>query len=203
MRNPLLTSERLYLRPLETADAAALAAFTAAETESFFDDGRFPQSAIAVERWIRDLHAKQPPREIQLAVCLRDGDRFIGILGISGIDWVNRTAESESYLGDVEARGKGYGPEAKWLLLEYAFDHLQLHALRSFVWEPNWRSAAAVRRQGYREAGRLKTAHVKEGVYRDEVVFDMLREEYLEGRERWRADQSRRREAVQEREAGA
>lgn len=203
MRNPLLSSERLYLRPLETTDAAALAAFSAAETETFFDDGRIPMSPLAYERWIADLHRKQPPDEIQLAVVLRVDDRLIGVLGVSGIDWVNRTAESESYLGDVAARGQGYGPEAKWLLLEYGFDHLQLHALHSFVWEPNWRSAAAVRRQGYHEVGRLKTGHPKDGTYRDTLVFDMLREDYLEGRERWRAEQARRRGAGVPGDSGA
>lgn len=192
MRNAILESERLYLRPLETSDAAALASFSAAETESFFDDGRMPHSPIAIEHWIAELHRQQPPRAVQLAVCLREDDRFIGMLGVSGIDWVNRTGESESYLGDVAARGKGYGPEAKWLLLEYIFDHLQLHAIRSFVWEPNWRSAAAVRHQGYREAGRLQTTATKHGAYQGAFVFDLLRDEYLAGRERWRVEQAER-----------
>jgi len=196
MRNQILAGERLYLRPLETSDAASLAAFSAAETESFFDEGRVPHSPIALEHWITELHRRQPPRAIQLAVCLREDDKFIGMLGVSRLDWVNRTGESESYLGDVAARGKGYGPEAKWLLLEYIFDHLQLHVIRSFVWQPNWRSAAAVRHQGYREAGRLQTTATKHGVYQGEFVFDLLRDEYLAGRERWRAEQAGRKQRV-------
>lgn len=187
MRNAIMAGERVYLRPLELADANEMARLTALETETFFDNGRIPHSPLVYEHWIRELHARQPPDEIQLAVCLREDDRLIGMVGLGPVDWVNRTAETGSWIGAVEYRGQGYGPEAKHLLLEYAFDVLQLHALNSWVWEPNTRSAAAVRRQGYRPAGRIKTPITKDGRYRDMLVFDLTRDEWLAAREEWRA----------------
>lgn len=186
MRNAIMVGERLYLRPLDTGDAAALAAFTASETETFFDIGRYPISPIALEKEIAKLYSHEPAEAIHFAVCLKEDDRFIGYVGIDNIDWVNRVAETISWLGGAENRGKGYGPEAKHLLLEYCFDRIHLHMVYSWVWEPNVRSAAAVRRQGYRDAGRLQTLSLKGGRYRHALMFDLFRDEWLEAREEYR-----------------
>lgn len=187
MRNPLMIGERVYLRPLEVGDADELARQSATETETFFDWGRIPLSPIGLRHWIAELYKRQPPEIIQLAVCTRDDDRLLGYVGLWDLDWVNRTAETESFLGLPEYRGKGYGTEAKHLLLEYAFDRLQLQRLYSEVWEPNTRSAAAVLKQGYRPAGRRKTTHIKNGAYADLLVFDICRDEWLAAREEWRS----------------
>ena len=57
------------------------------------------------------------------------------------------------------------------------------------MWEPNGRSASALAKQGYRPAGRLKWHDVKDGVYRDLLVFDVTRAEWLAARDEWRRRQ--------------
>jgi RimJ/RimL family protein N-acetyltransferase len=192
MRNPLVAGERVYLRPLETADAEPLALMDANETDTFMWRRMMPGSPIHYESWIKDHYKDQPPPEIQLAVCLKADDRLIGMVGLEWIDWLNRAAETGSFLAPGEFRGHGYGTEAKHLLLEYAFDHLCLHVLSSVVYETNTRSAAALGKQGYRHAGRMKWMDVKDGRYIDANVFDVKRDEWLAAREAWRAS----REAV-------
>lgn len=187
MRNAMMIGERVYLRPLETSDAEGFAQHAHAETETFFENGRIPLSPIALEKWIEGLYKQQPSSEIQFAVCLRETDECIGNVGITGIDWINRTAETESFLDSTAHRGQGYGPEAKHLLLEYAFEQLQLEMLSSFVWEPNVRSAAAVRRQGYQPAGRVKSRMMQDGEFHDMLAFDLSREEWLAARAEWHA----------------
>ncbi len=193
MRNPLVVGDRVYLRPLEASDADGLARDFSEETETFMYRGRVPVSPLAFVHWIEELHKNQPPADLDLAVCLRDGeeaDLMIGLVNVEHIDWVNRTGETGSILLPARFRGQGYGTEAKHLLLEYAFDRIHLHVLRSHVWEPNTRSAAALVKQGYRPAGRLKWDDLKQGVYRDTLVFDVLREEWLEARAAWKAGRS-------------
>jgi RimJ/RimL family protein N-acetyltransferase len=187
MRNAMMIGERIYLRPLETDDAETIAQGMHEETETFFESGRIPLSPIGLTRWIEGLYKQQPSSEIQFAVCLRETGEVIGNVGITGIDWINRTAETESYLDSAAHRGKGYGPEAKHLLLAYAFDYLHLEMLSSFVWEPNTRSAAAVLRQGYQPAGRVKSRMMQNGKFRDMLAFDISRDEWLEARAKWHA----------------
>src|SRR5262249_15733704 len=119
------------------------------------------------------------------AVCLKEADRFVGLVGVYGIDLVNRVGETGSFLGPAEVRGKGYGTEAKHLLLEYCFDHLHLHVLQSFVLETNTRSSAALAKQGYRHAGRIKWADVKNGPYVDGNGYDLMRHEWVAARAAW------------------
>jgi len=186
MHNPIMVGERIYLRPIEVTDAETLATITATETENFMYRGRMPYSPLAFASGIREGYKQSPPPSIAFAVCLRDDDRCIGMVGIDAIDYVNRTGETFTDLGPAEVRNRGYGTEAKHLLLEYAFDRLQLHALHSVVMEPNTRSAAALMKQGYHAVGRLKSADVKDRRYHDALFFDVMRDEWIAARDIWR-----------------
>ena len=185
MRNPVMVGDRVYLRPLEVQDAEGLAGIDAVETDTFMWRGPMPSSPLGHEKWIAKLYEHLPPREIVFAVCLKEADRFIGLVGVYGIDLVNRVGETGSFLGPAEVRGKGYGTEAKHLLLEYCFDHLHLHVLQSFVLETNTRSSAALAKQGYRHAGRIKWADVKNGRFVDGNVYDLMRDEWVAARAAW------------------
>jgi RimJ/RimL family protein N-acetyltransferase len=187
MRNPILTGERVYLRALEKGDSHHLARLDAVETDTFMWRGRTPTSPIEQERWIAELYRAQPPVNLWFAVCAKDEDTLIGVVGVLGLDWVHRTGETASWLGPADVRGQGFGTEAKHLLLEYCFDRLHLHVLLSIVDEPNTRSAAALGKQGYRPAGRRRWSGVKDGRYVDAFMFDVKREEWLAARDAWRA----------------
>ncbi|MFZ0217407.1 MAG: GNAT family protein [Candidatus Dormiibacterota bacterium] len=130
---------------------------------------------------------ERPPGSIAFAVCMRGDDRFLGVVGVDGLDWVHRTGETFSFLGPADVRGRGYGTEAKHLLLEYCFDRLDLLVLCSEVAEPNTRSAAALSKQGYRRAGVRKWADVTGGRYIDDLLFDLTRRDWLAAREAWLA----------------
>lgn len=192
MRNPIMIGERVYLTPEIPEDSHRMAEFEAKDTDlGLFPSGREPRSPILFKQ---SLESDDPgtPDEVILAVRRRQDDELLGIVELSNIDWVNRTAETGSYLGLAEWRGRGYGTEAKHLLLEYAFEHLHLHLIWSNVFAANERSMAALRKQGYREAGRLRYRGLYEGVYRDSVLFDLKREEWLAARDVWRESQRMR-----------
>lgn len=185
MRNPILIGKRLYLRPIVKDDAPTMARFEAEETDLMMQRLRIPTTKVLWETYIEELHKTQPPESVFLAVCLKEDDTFIGSMELHGIDYVNRTAETGAWLLSPEYRNKGYGTEAKHLLLEYAFDRLHLHILWSWVWEPNTRSAAALRKQGYKPAGKLLRQDVKNGIIYGAFVFDVKRDEWLAAREEW------------------
>src|SRR5258708_480381 len=133
MRNPIMAGERVYLRPLEKTDADALAALDAAETDTFMWRSRVPTSPLEHEHWASELYGQRPPDGIWFAVCITEGDRFIGLVGVVDLDWVHRTGETASWIGPAAGRGREYGTEAKHLLLEYCFDRIHLHVLTSHV----------------------------------------------------------------------
>jgi RimJ/RimL family protein N-acetyltransferase len=174
----VLVGKRVYLRPIQKEDAEPLARWSRQETETFWDAGRFVRSPVGIQHWTQEEQKEDPPSGIWFAVCLRENDELIGQVGLIDLDLVNRYAESGSEINRPEYRGGGYGSEAKHLLLEYSFERLNLHMLRSFVIFPNTRSAAALRKQGYREAGRYNWAFNLNGNFGNAVVFDILAEEW-------------------------
>ncbi len=174
--------ERVYLRAVEEDDAKEYSDRSWRETETFFDNGRPTRSPISVAKFHKKLAEEDPPNWIRFSICLRENDEMIGSNGLSDIDFIHRTAETETEIFRPEYRGGGYGTEAKHLMLSYAFDRLGLHAVRSFVWTPNGRSAAALRKQGYRDAGAVAWTGQKNGELVGDYVFDLLASEWQAAR---------------------
>ena len=177
-RNAVMVGDRLVLRPLEKEDAERMARWSREETETSFQNGRGLRSPLVLAHWIAKLGEQEPPSEIEFAIAFRDGGELIGDNGLYGIDWVHRTAETGTYIYRPEHRSGGLGTEAKHLLLEYAFERLGLQMVRSLVWSFNTRSAAALRKQGYRDAGRMHWVGVRDGEFVGDDVFDLLAEEW-------------------------
>ncbi|HUG16975.1 MAG TPA: GNAT family protein [Thermomicrobiales bacterium] len=187
MHNPVIVGDRVYLRPMEEGDNDAQARYSAAETETMMDRWRMPFSPIAFEQFLDKLYTHLPPSDVVFAVCLANDDTMIGVVELNDIDWIHRTAETGSWIGDANYRGKGFGTEAKHLLLEYAFDHIQLHALHAWVIEPNTRSSSALAKQGYRLAGRQRWVETRDGAHIDALMYDVLRDDWVAARDTWRA----------------
>jgi RimJ/RimL family protein N-acetyltransferase len=190
MRNPVMIGDRIYLRPFELEDAKVLAEASHNETETFMERGRHLDSQIEAEAWIESLYGGM--RRATFAICLIENDECIGMNALHGIDLVHRVCETGTDFHNPAYRGKGYGTEAKHLILEYAFHRLYLERITSFVFEPNTRSMAALAKQGYKSAGRLKYDELKNGRFQDFLAFDLTREDWLAARKRWQEENNRR-----------
>jgi RimJ/RimL family protein N-acetyltransferase len=181
--NALIGSQRLALRPMQIDDAETIANLIRREPDASFGHSRFPYSAILFEDWFGEMAEKDPAPDIELAVALRETGELIGETGLYSIDWIARTAESGSWLYRAADRGKGYGTEAKLLLLEYAFDRLGLNMIWAWVKERNPRSQAALRKQGYRDAGRFTWSGYGPDGFENARMFDLLATEWRAARD--------------------
>jgi RimJ/RimL family protein N-acetyltransferase len=148
------------------------------ETEPDWNGGRWLFSAGQFSHWFTESQASDPPGEILFTVILRQTGELIGGVELAEISHFHRRAETGAGISVPAYRGQGLGTEAKNLLLEYAFDHLNLHTVTSYIWEFNPRSQAAVRKQGYRDAGRLRWRKTTDEGFADFVVFDLLASEW-------------------------
>ena len=176
--NAVRIGPRVYLRPLQKADAAKLVEWNRRETEPFWSSGRFVVTQTAIENWFEQLAKDEPQEWVRFAVCLRENDEYIGTVGVDGIDYINRCGESESEFHHVGYRSKGYGTEAKHLLFDYAFNTLGLHSLQSWVMYGNTRSAAALRKQGYRDVGIEPWLVRRDGAFENFGTYELLADEW-------------------------
>lgn len=177
-KQAVMVGKRVYLRPVDKKDAANYVKGWRLETETIQDVGRPLRSEAGWAEFISSQAGEDFPTEIWFTVCLLENDEAIGGVGLLDVDYVNRVAETGSEFHMVEHRGKGYGSEAKQLLLEYTFERLGFHMVNSFVLFHNTRSAAALRKQGYTESGRVCWLYPYEGGFGNMVTFDLLADEW-------------------------
>jgi RimJ/RimL family protein N-acetyltransferase len=168
---------------MQVDDAETIANLIRREPDASFGHSRFPYSAIAFADWFGEMAEKDPAPDLELAVVLRETGELIGETGLYSIDWIARTAESGSWLYRAADRGQGYGTEAKLLLLEYAFDRLGLNMIWASVKERNPRSQAALRKQGYRDAGRFTWSGYGPDGFENARMFDLLATEWRAARD--------------------
>ena len=79
-----------------------------------------------------------------------------------------------------EHRRKGYGTEAAKMLLARSFNENPAHALDTGTAEWNSPAIAFIKSLGFKEAGRMRISGMKDGKYYDDLIFDILKTEYLE-----------------------
>ncbi len=177
----VLVGERLYLRMFTPEDGEIMREASLTDSE-FAHDPRFPRSAMTMNSRFRTSSEAELPDNLTFAIVLRENEELIGRNELDFLDMVHRSAETGTELFRPEHRGKGYGTEAKHLLLSYAFDVLNLHMVWSIVWQQNPRSRAALLKQGYRGAGCIPWGGMHHGIPSGDWIFDLLASEWQEAR---------------------
>ncbi len=104
--------------------------------------------------------------------------RPLGTTALHGIDHRNDVATFGIFIGDADARGKGYGTEAARLMLDYAFTALGLHSVMLTVSEFNQAGRRAYDKAGFKEFGRRRQCRRLSGRLWDDVYMDCLATEF-------------------------
>ena len=180
--NVIIAGGRLSLRPFDPAEGKLASRWLMQDTEDVFPNGPDVVNPWVYGQRFVSLAKESPPTWLRFAIVRNEDGLLIGANGIENLDLLHRTAETESTIFHPDFRGQGYGTEAKHLLLDYAFDRLGLHMVYSWVSEFNTRSAAALLKQGYHEAGYFAWAHPYRGNFIGGRYFDYLAEEWRAAR---------------------
>ena len=178
-RPPLIETARLVLRPLELADARAIAERAG--------DRRVARYLIAVPspypvslatRWISARIAWWPQaRGVTLAIAVRGRpDELLGSVSLRRFVR-DRRAELGYWLG-VDAWGKGYATEAATALVDFGFRELGLERIYAQVLEGNAASCRVLEKLGMVSEG-IRRRHIRKGrKLLDVHLFGVLRQEW-------------------------
>lgn len=171
-----ITGKKVVLRPINKAtDLEAFNRWINAPDVRKFMTGFLPIDLKQEGEWFDSLSNRK--NSITLAIETKEGE-LIGNIGLHGIDWASRVATTGALIGDEANRGRGYGTDAKMILLNYAFNTLNLRKVCSMAIAYNGRSLRFNAKCGYKEEGRRKAHHFKEGEYYDEVMTAVFREDW-------------------------
>lgn len=170
-----LKSNRVVMRPLLKEDVPlCLKWINDPEVREYLSVYQ-PMMEADENEWFESLH-KQKDTNIVLTIVV-DG-KAIGVMGLHHISMKDGVATTGAYIGEKEYWNKGYGTEAKMLLLHYAFHTLNLRKVCSSVIAFNERSHAYSLKCGYKEEGRRKKQIYRNGEYHDEILLAVFREDW-------------------------
>jgi [ribosomal protein S5]-alanine N-acetyltransferase len=180
-----LQGKRIYLRPLEAGDLEHCRRWINDPEIRQFTLLQTPIDEIGERAWHENRSRGPYPTDISLAIMLKRGDRLIGNTGLHRINWQSRHLTTGALIGEKDCQNKGYGSEAKVLILQYCFDVLGMHRVCSEVLATNPRSLAYLKKNGYRIEGERREHFFRHGTWIGDIQLGILESE-------WRAIQKKK-----------
>ncbi len=175
MQVPTIRTERLILRPFESADAPRVQQLAGAR-EVALNTMQIPHpypDGVA-EQWI----AQQAENPDNYTFAIDDG-QLAGGIGLRLTHEFDR-AEVGYWLG-VPFWGRGYTTEALGAVIRFGFEDLNLHRIYAGYFDRNKASGRVMEKNGLKYEGRLREHVKKWDVYVDVVYHGILREEWVSG----------------------
>lgn len=169
----------IYLRKLEETDLD--------QTWKWINDPdiyltigiRIPITKTAQKRWFNQLDASSS--KIVFAICLKEEDKHVGNASLDLINHRHRNARLSIFIADSKLRGKSIGTRAMKLLIEYAFNFLNLHRLYCKTTAGNEKVINFYKKLGFQDEGKLREHEYIEGQYVDKIILGLLRNEIAQG----------------------
>lgn len=144
---------RVMLRPLERADAPTLRRWMNDPQVTEFLIRVLPMMERETEEWIDNLAGSKT--DFVFGITKKKGGKLIGTVGLHNVNMQHRTASTTTAIGEKAYWGKGFGTEAKMLLLDFAFNALDLQTILSYVMTHNDRCLDYNQKCGYEVVGRI------------------------------------------------
>jgi diamine N-acetyltransferase len=175
-----MPNNSVFLRKIMPADAGLIA--------GWFND---KENVKYMSTYVRcKIHSKESvEEEIRTSderyehlftVCLAGSGRPIGTAGIDDIDPADKRGELFFLIGEKDEKGKGHGREIIRQLLAYAFREAGLNSLFATAAIKNGAAIALLEKSGFRKIGVRRQYNNIDGIYVDEVFYDMTTDEYLD-----------------------
>jgi RimJ/RimL family protein N-acetyltransferase len=145
-----------------------------------------PVTAEQLDAWFEQRRGQQDTAVFTLYARVTDPASSadwepIGFTMLRDIDHRNRTAEYAISIGAAASRGQGFGSEATFLMLDYAFTALGLHNVMLTTASFNLGGLRAYEKAGFREIGRRRECWLLDGQLHDEVYMECLASEFPGG----------------------
>ena len=182
IKQPVLETPRLRLRPLELSDSSVIQ--KAAGTREIADTMislPHPYPAGEAERYIdRQQTERKEGRSITFAIEQKAEGRFIGLIEVRDIDREHLQGELSFWMA-VGTWGRGYMSEVVQAVVRYGFKDLGLNRLYAHHMSRNPASGRVLEKNGFKQEGLLRQRVRKWGQFEDVALWAILRQEWRDG----------------------
>jgi RimJ/RimL family protein N-acetyltransferase len=176
-RLPVLAGPTVLLREPEGADVPAL--FTALhDSEGPAFGLREPVTGAEVIRLVERAECdRRSGRACTWVIASARSGGVAGLVQMRQLDPAFESAEWDCLLA-IPFRGSGAFLEAAQLLASFAFEAIGVHRLEARVLVGNGRANGALRKLGAVQEGSLRQSVKHRGVYADQILWSLLREDW-------------------------
>lgn len=167
----MIVGERVQLREIEEEDLEIVVIWRNDPEILKWLFSYLPLSMSKQRRW---YHKYVEDRTQQTFVIEAKGKIPVGTVGLSHIDYRNQIAEL-GILIDKDWQHKGIGREALNLLIEFAWNEMNMRKIKALVFKENEAAINLYKSCGFVEEGILKKEIFKNGEFKDVVIMALMR----------------------------
>ncbi|CAM3723185.1 GNAT family N-acetyltransferase [Mesobacillus zeae] len=175
----MLKGKNIYLRPFDIEDAEDLLRLQK-KNQSFFDQfsGTRPSDYYTlkkqeelIQKWEKGAKSDT---EYQFGIYRSSDDTLLGTINLFQVLRGNLQSAFIGYFLDKEFNGNGYTTGAAKLIVEYAFESLNLHRIEAGVMPHNIASIRVLEKAGFHKEGLAKKNVQINGQWEDHVVLAII-----------------------------
>lgn len=170
-----LKGNTIYLRALEPEDLEFIYAIENNESVWEVSNTQTPYSRFLIRQYLENAHQDiYEAKQLRLAICLSDTFEAIGLIDLFDFDPKNNRAGVGIIISRESNRNSGIGSEALQLVINYAFNQLQLHQLYANIGSDNEISKQLFTKFGFQKIGTKKDWIKVDNIFKDEILFQLI-----------------------------
>jgi diamine N-acetyltransferase len=170
-----LKGNNIHLRALEPEDLEFIYAIENDENIWEVSNTITPYSKFLIKQYLENAHQDiYEAKQLRLVICKKGNIDAIGLIDLFEFDAKNKRAGLGIIIQNEVDRDMGFGKEALGLMINYAFEQLQIHQLYANIGTENKASESLFTTFGFEKVGVKKDWNFTNNAFHDEAVFQLI-----------------------------
>ena len=171
-----LHGNTIYLRALEPEDLEFVYAIENDENIWEVSNTITPYSKFLIRQYLENAHQDiYEAKQLRLVICKKGNSEAIGLIDLFDFDAKNKRAGVGIIIQNDVDRNNGFGKQALSLVINYAFEQLQLHQLYANIGTENKASESLFTTFGFEKIGVKKDWNFINNAFHDEAVYQLIK----------------------------
>jgi diamine N-acetyltransferase len=179
LKTQSLKGSNISLRALEPTDLDFIYAIENNQDIWEVSNTNTPYSKFLIQQYLENAHQDiYEAKQLRLVICKNKDFNAIGLIDLFDFDPKNRRAGIGILIQNPEDRYQKLGSEALELLINYAFQDLNLHQLYANIGTENSPSLRLFTTFGFEKIGVKKQWLLVAGIYKDEAIYQLISKQF-------------------------
>ena len=171
-----LQGKNIHLRALEPEDLEFVYAIENNENIWEVSNTITPYSKFLIRQYLENAHQDiYEAKQLRLAICKNNTSEAVGLIDLFDYDVKNKRAGVGIIIQNEVDRNNGFGKETLGLVIDYAFEQLQLHQLYANIGTENKASLSLFTTFGFEKIGVKKDWNFSNNFFHDEAIFQLIK----------------------------